>query len=289
MKNILLNKPSFYLFFFFLIKKVLSQPELILNKYFSIKTKHNYFIFNIADFLYNEDIYLTIKSKTKCENFIEYQFYDEVNDISIPNPDFKFRTNAYLKEKKNYLNDEEGVSLHFSITKRKDILFNKKGKLLYFEFSCGGEVEIINTKKKHENPLLVIIFYATICLLIIICLIILKGVICSFIIIMKNSYYIKKNWKKTTTVDNSNQNDVKYPDKIIYVVQDQNIINNNVNEKKNNIKINLNNSNNNNNYPSKGTIYNSELPQNNSPEASQNTKILYSTNANFFTPEKDFN
>ena len=281
MKNIYFKKPLYFLFFFFLIEKVLSQPELILNKYFSIKTKHNYFIFNIADFLYNEDIYLTIKSKTKCENFIEYQFYDEVSDITIPNPDFKFGTNAYLKEKKNYLNDEDGVSLHFLITKRKDILFKKKGKLLYFEFSCGGEVEIINTKKKQENPLLIIIFYGSICLLITICLIILKGVICSFIIIMKNSYYIKKNCKKTTTVDNSNQNEVKYPDKIIYVVQDQNMINNNTNEKKNKININLNNINNGNNYQSD--------EQNISPEVSQNTKILYSTNANFFTHEKDFN
>ena len=132
MKNIILKKPLYFLFFFFLIEKVLSQPELILNKYFSIKTKHNYFIFNIADFLYNEDIYLTIKSKTKCENFIEYQFYDGVSDISIPNPDFKFGTNAYLKEKKNYLNDEDGVSLHFLITKRKDILFKKKRKIIIF-------------------------------------------------------------------------------------------------------------------------------------------------------------
>ncbi len=98
---------------------------------------------------------------------------------------------------------------------------------------------------------------------------------------MKNSYYIKKNWKKTTTVDNSNQNEVKYPDKIIYVVQDQNMINNNTNEKKNKININLNNINNGNNYQSEG--------QNISPEVSQNTKILYSANANFFTPEKDFN
>ena len=281
MKNIYFKKPLYFLFFFFLIEKVQSQPELILNKYFSIKTKNNYFIFNIADFLYNEDIYLTIKSKTKCENFIEYQFYDEVSDISIPNPDFKFRTNAKKKKKKNYLNDEDGVSLHFLITKRKDILYKKKGKLLYFEFSCGGEVEIINTKKKQENPLLIIIFYGSICLLITICLIILKGVICSFIIIMKNSYYIKKNWKKTTTVDNSNQNEVKYPDKIIYVVQEQNMINNNTNEKKNKININLNNINNGNNYQSEG--------QNISPEVSQNTKIIYSTNANFFTPEKDFN
>ena len=99
---------------------------------------------------------------------------------------------------------------------------------------------------------------------------------------MKNSYYIKKNWKKTTTVDNSNQNEVKYPDKIIYVVQDKNnMINNNTNEKKNKININLNNINNGNNYQSED--------QNISPEVSQNTKILYSTNANFFTPEKDFN
>ena len=284
MQNILFKKQSYFLFLFFLIVKVLSQPELILNKYFSIKTKHNYFIFNIDDFLYNEDIYLTIKSKTKCENFIEYQFYDEINNISIPNPDFKFRTNAYLKKQKNYFNDEDGVSLYYLITKRKDILFKKKGKLLYFEFSCGGEVEIINTKKKQENPLLVFLFYGSICLLITICLIILKGVISSFIFIMKSLYYTNKNWKKTTTVDNSNQNNVKYPDKIIYVVQDQNIINNNSNERKNNIKINLNNINNEKNYQSEREMDYPDLPQSNSPEASQTMKILNSTNANFFTP-----
>ena len=281
MKNTLLYPPSFFLFFALLIDIVISKPELILNKFFSIKTKHNYFLFNVANFLYNEDIYLTIKSKGKCEDFIEYQFYDDIEDISIPNVDFKFRTESYLKEKKNYLNDEDGISLYYSITKRKDILFKKKGNLLYFEFSCGSEVEIINTKKRHEQPLLVILFYASICLLIVICLIIIKGVICSFIMIKKNSYYIKKNWKKT-------QSDMKYPkEKIVYVVQDQ-MINVNANEINNNINKNLNNINNKDNYQGDDSLDYPDLSQNNSPEVSQSSKILYSTNANFFTPRKDF-
>jgi hypothetical protein len=277
MKNTLLNPPSFFLFFALLIETVISKPELILNKFFSIKTKNNYFIFNVDNFLYNEDIYLTIKSKGKCENFIEYQFYDDIEDISIPNVDFKFRTESYLKEKKNYLNDEDGVSLYYAITKRKDILFKKKGNLLYFEFNCGSEVEIINTKERHEQLGLVILYYASLSLLIIIFLIIIKGVICSFIEIKKNSYYIKKNWNKT-------QNDMRYPkEKIVYVVQDQ-IINVNENEKNNNINNNLNNINNKDNYQGNDSLDYPDLSQNNSPEVSQSTKILYSTNSNFFTP-----
>ena len=276
MKNTLLNPPSFFLFFALLIETVISKPELILNKFFSIKTKHNYFIFNVDNFLYNEDIYLTIKSKGKCENFIEYQFYDDIEDISIPNVDFKFRTESYLKEKKNYINDEDGVSLYYAITKRKDILFKKKGNLLYFEFNCGSEVEIINTKERHEQPGLVILYYASLSLLIIIFLIIIKGVICSFIEIKKNSYYIKKNWKKT-------QSDMRYPkEKIVYVVQDQTI---NVNENaRNNINNNINNINNKDNYQGNDSLDYPDLSQNNSPEVSQSTKILYSTNSNFFTP-----
>ena len=277
MKNNLLNPPSFFLFFALLIETVISKPELILNKFFSIKTKHNYFIFNVDNFLYNEDIYLTIKSKGKCENFIEYQFYDNIEDISIPNVDFKFRTESYLKEKKNYINDEDGVSLYYAITKRKDILFKKKGNLLYFEFNCGSEVEIINTKERHEQPGLVILYYASLSLLIIIFLIIIKGVICSFIEIKKNSYYIKKNRNKT-------QSDMRYPkEKIVYVVQDQ-IINVNENEKNNNINNNLNNINNKDNYQGNDSLDYPDLSQNNSPEVSQSTKILYSTNTNFFTP-----
>ena len=277
MKNTLLNPPSFFLFFALLIETVISKPELILNKFFSIKTKHNYFIFNVDNFLYNEDIYLTIKSKGKCENFIEYQFYDNIEDISIPNVDFKFRTESYLKEKKNYINDEDGVSLYYAITKRKDILFKKKGNLLYFEFNCGSEVEIINTKERHEQPGLVILYYASLSLLIIIFLIIIKGVICSFIEIKKNSYYIKKNRNKT-------QSDMRYPkEKIVYVVQDQ-IINVNENEKNNNINNNLNNINNKDNYQGNDSLDYPDLSQNNSPEVSQSTKILYSTNSNFFTP-----
>ena len=277
MKNTLLYPPSFFLFFALLIETVISKPELILNKFFSIKTKRNYFIFNVDNFLYNEDIYLTIKSKGKCENFIEYQFYDDIEDISIPNVDFKFRTESYLKEKKNYINDEDGVSLYYAITKRKDILFKKKGNLLYFEFNCGSEVEIINTKERHEQPGLVILYYASLSLLIIIFLIIIKGVICSFIEIKKNSYYIKKNWNKT-------QSDMRYPkEKIVYVVQDQ-IINVNENEKNNNINNNLNNINNKDNYQGNDSLDYPDLSQNNSPEVSQSTKILYSTNSNFFTP-----
>jgi len=285
MKNTYIRTLPIFFFFICLIEKVLSQPELILNKHFSIRTKNNYFIFNIADFLYNEDIYLTIKSESKCEDIIYYQFYDNIENISMPNTDFKFKADAYIKEKKNLIKDDEGISLYFSITKRKDILFNKKGNLLYFEFNCGSEVEIINTKDKHENIISVFLYYVSVFLLLTICLIVIKSIICSLIIITKNSNYIKRSWNDNTTREYSNnQNGLNIPkERIVYIVQDRNMINVNENEKNNNgnYVLNINNENNLrgndvNEYP--------ELSQNISPEASQSTKILNSTNANFFTP-----
>ena len=266
MKNTYIHTSPIFFFFIYLIEKVISQPDLILNKHFSIRTKNNYFIFNIADFLYNEDIYLTIKSESKCEDIIYYQFYDNIENISMPNTDFKFKEDAYIKEKKNLIKDDEGVSLYFSITKRKDILFNKKGNLLYFEFNCGSEVEIINTKDKHENIISVFLYYVS-------------------VFLTKNSNYIKRSWNDNTTRENSNnQNGLNIPkERIVYIVQDRNMINVNANERNNNGNyiLNINNENNLrgndvNEYP--------ELSQNISPEASQSTKILNSTNANFFTP-----
>lgn len=258
---------------------------MILNKYFSIRTKNNYFIFNIADFLYNEDIYLTIKSESKCEDIIYYQFYDNIENISMPNTDFKFKANAYIKEKKNFLKDDEGISLYFSITKRKDFLFNNKGNLLYFEFYCGSEIEIINTKDKRENIISVFLFYVSVCLLLTICLIVIKSVICSFIIITKNSYDIKRNWNNNITRENANyQNCLNIPkERIVYIIQDKNMINVNANERNNNGNYALN-INNENNYQRNDVNEYPDLSQNISPEASQSTKILNSTNANFFTP-----
>ena len=51
---------SIFIFYFFLIEKILTSPEEILNKYSSIKTKYNHIFFNISEFELNEDIHLTI-------------------------------------------------------------------------------------------------------------------------------------------------------------------------------------------------------------------------------------
>ena len=303
MKKIQSLSISFLILSIFLFGKVLSSPEVIPNRYFSIRTKYNYFIFNISDFHYDEDIYLTIKSKSKCSYFLEYFFYDNLDDISIPNKDDKFKARPYLIEKNEILGVKEYLSLHFSIFKRKDILFNKKGNFLYLEFNCADEVEIINTKNKQENLLSKALFYFSFGLLITMCLIIIKAIIYSLIVITKKTYKIKKNWDKNYDLDNIdnnnfyqyNQNGVNFPrERIVYVMQEQNMINTNSNDR--NMSNNSINDNNYQNYPNYNDNLNNNYIQNTnqsnvqmnyqnkSPESSQSLNIINSTDKNFSTP-----
>ena len=71
MKTIQHKQLLLFIFYIFLIEKILSSPKEILNKYSSIKTKYNYIFFNISEFKYEEDIYLTLKSESKCDEMIK--------------------------------------------------------------------------------------------------------------------------------------------------------------------------------------------------------------------------
>ena len=69
---------SIFVFSIFLIGKMCSSSERILNKYSSIKTKNNSIFLNISEFKYDENIYLTINSENKCDDFLEYLFLDDI-------------------------------------------------------------------------------------------------------------------------------------------------------------------------------------------------------------------
>ena len=185
-----------FIYFIFLIEKILSSPEEILNKYSSIKTKYNYIFFNISEFKYEEDIYLTLKSESKCDEMIKYQFIDDIGDEF----DFKYKQKPTSILKKDIFGINKYFSLFFDIIKRKE---NIKGNFLYLEFKCNGEAEVINTKTDYNKKInfnILLIF--SICIFLILVFIIIKEMIFSLIIFLKKSYRFKKNWELKSNVDN---------------------------------------------------------------------------------------
>ena len=196
MKTIQHKQLLLFIFYIFLIEKILSSPKEILNKYSSIKTKYNYIFFNISEFKYEEDIYLTLKSESKCDEMIKYQFIDDIGDEF----DFKYKQKPTSILKKDIFGSNKYFSLFFDIIKRKE---NIKGNFLYLEFKCNGEAEVINTKTDYNKKInfnILLIF--SICIFLILIFIIIKEMIFSLIIFLKKSYRIKKNWELKSNVDN---------------------------------------------------------------------------------------
>ena len=196
MKKIQHKQLLLFIFYIFLIEKILSSPKEILNKYSSIKTKYNYIFFNISEFKYEEDIYLTLKSESKCDEMIKYQFIDDIGDEF----DFKYKQKPTSILKKDIFGINKYFSLFFDIIKRKE---NIKGNFLYLEFKCNGEAEVINTKTDYNKKInfnILLIF--SICIFLILVFIIIKEMIFSLIIFLKKSYRFKKNWELKSNVDN---------------------------------------------------------------------------------------
>ena len=196
MKTIQHKQLLLFIFYIFLIEKILSSPKEILNKYSSIKTKYNYIFFNISEFKYEEDIYLTLKSESKCDEMIKYQFIDDIGDEF----DFKYKQKPTSILKKDIFGINKYFSLFFDIIKRKE---NIKGNFLYLEFKCNGEAEVINTKTDYNKKInfnILLIFSISIFLILV--FIIIKEMIFSLIIFLKKSYRIKKNWELKSNVDN---------------------------------------------------------------------------------------
>ena len=196
MKTIQHKQLLLFIFYIFLIEKILSSPKEILNKYSSIKTKYNYIFFNISEFKYEEDIYLTLKSESKCDEMIKYQFIDDIGDEF----DFKYKQKPTYILKKDIFGINKYFSLFFDIIKRKE---NIKGNFLYLEFKCNGEAEVINTKTDYNKKInfnILLIF--SICIFLILVFIIIKEMIFSLIIFLKKSYRFKKNWELKSNVDN---------------------------------------------------------------------------------------
>ena len=263
---------SILVFSIFLIGKIFSSSEGILNKYSSVKTKNNSIFLNISEFKYDESIYLTINSEKKCDDFLEYLFLDDINNEK-DRLEFKFTVKPEYKLKKDIFGANKYSSWYYNIVKRSDIIFNLKenvkGNLLYLEFNCIGEVEIINTKGGHENISLGLLLYFSLFMLFAFIYIILKSIISSCIIVMKKSYIITKNWEVKNNKSNYNNPDYinRTPtnkncpkERIIYVEVAQNMYN--MNQENNNSNYNndsLSNYNKNGDYVQGNNLYNSQM------------------------------
>lgn len=265
---------SILVFSIFLIGKIFSSSEGILNKYSSVKTKNNSIFLNISEFKYDESIYLTINSEKKCDDFLEYLFLDDINNEK-DRLEFKFTVKPEYKLKKDIFGANKYSSWYYNIVKRSDIIFNLKenvkGKLLYLEFNCIGEVEIINTKGGHENLSLGLLLYFSLFMLFAFIYIILKSIISSCIIVMKKSYIITKNWEVKNNKSNYNNpvyinrtptNKNYSKERIIYVEVAQNMYNMNQENNNNNSNYNndsLSNYNKNGDYVQGNNLYNSQM------------------------------
>jgi len=268
---------SILVFSIFLIGKIFSSSEGILNKYSSVKTKNNSIFLNISEFKYDESIYLTINSEKKCDDFLEYLFLDDINNEK-DRLEFKFTVKPEYKLKKDIFGANKYSSWYYNIVKRSDIIFNLKenvkGNLLYLEFNCIGEVEIINTKGGHENISLGLLLYFSLFMLFAFIYIILKSIISSCIIVMKKSYIITKNWEVKNNNGNYNNppyinrtlTNINYPkERIVCVEVAQNMYNmkqennNNNNDKHNYNNDTLTNCNNNGDYVQNYNSYNRQM------------------------------
>ena len=211
----------------FLNGKTKSSPNEIFNKYSSIKTKNNYVFLNITEFKYEESIYLAIKSEYKCEDYISYQFLDDINDIDnkleskfTVRPDFKFKNDIFFS-KKFFIS-------FYTIIKSSDLIFNLKddieGNFLHLGFKCIGEFEIINTKTRYENIYSNLLLYFVLIIMLIFIFLILKTFVSSILIILNNkSDNMIRNWAIQNTIDNISyinkiQTNMNYPEgRIVYV------------------------------------------------------------------------
>ena len=201
------------------ISPLLNEDE-ILNHYSSIKTNYSALIFNSSFFNINNRIYITLKSLNICDNYMGFQFFDDIN--SIFNSTF------------------DSITHITSSMKLDDNLIKEKK---YFT----QEVEVINNKYSFGIIYIGPVFFFVIISLGIFLVIIIKGIICCLITLKMVESKAKKIQRKYVMNkirkmnENDYQNNLFYPAKeiivsqgrYIYIFPQNSLVNNNDNYQNN--------------------------------------------------------
>lgn len=222
------------LFVIFLIKEAKSFEEEVLERYSSIKTKYSSIIVNTSEFQQGDDIYLALESDSKCDDYIRYQFYDNISNIYNQTSDLKYNMRAGSRAETNVFGKKTHLSLYYTINKKSEVLENIKGNILYIEFKCEGEVEIKNTKKDASVIYGVIGLFICIIFLIIFCFLFIKGclfwICCLRFCCKRNTMYNRNNFNNIQNLPNFNNRQLymnQIPSRIVNISQEQNIPQNN--------------------------------------------------------------
>ena len=222
-----------------LIKSILvySNEYELINPFSSIKTRNSAILLNSSFFDLGDKIYIDLKSKDKCEYYIGFQFFDDINSISNSNFESKLYLSPISKSDTDYTKGEKYFSLEFQIDKRREYLNKIKGDILYLEYDCRSEVEVINNKYNKKFFLIVVILFLNIICMGIFLVVVIKAVICCLITLNKieNKIDNLKGKNDLNKAQINYKNDIFYSreeifetqGRIIHIMPSHNLYNNN--------------------------------------------------------------
>ena len=135
-----------FIFLGYLIINLLSIE--ILRKDGSKKSTDGYIVFDSSEFLVGDTMHFEIESSSSCDDYLYYQYYDNIDNINISYSNFNQMYSVKYNFQSSVKVNEESQSLtrHFKIEKKREELADLEGNYLYLEFDCFGSVEISNTK-----------------------------------------------------------------------------------------------------------------------------------------------
>ena len=167
------NKNYYFVIFFNLIIGLLSED--ILQKSESKETNNDYIIFNSSSFSIGNDMYFEIKSKSDCDDYLYYQYYDNVSSIDY-NSELYYKTKSTTSSSTKVNGKIKSLNLYFTITKKENELDGLKGDYLFLNFDCDDSVEFANSEKSgiSKNTAIILPIVAGVILLFIACFLIIR-------------------------------------------------------------------------------------------------------------------
>lgn len=142
-----------YLLFSFFIKIVFGVETF--PQYGSIESDNSYVIFESKNFAEGEKMYFTIKTDDYCDDYLYYEYYDEIDKIVYTEPAYYVKKHSGETTKVN--GRITSVKMHFTIEKKKAEIGNDiNGNYLLLYYDCG-QFKIENTKNSGNLVTIIIV------------------------------------------------------------------------------------------------------------------------------------